>query len=260
MERVDRPTVATFHAGEPLAPGATVVLGEDAAHHARVRRLEVGERVVLTDGAGAVAQGTLVRLSKHHAAVDVASVERRDPPPAVHLLVPVADRDRMLWLAEKSVELAATSWRPVLWRRSRSVSPRGEGTAFQGKVRARMSAALTQCEGAWLPHLFPDATPERAVAAAPEGTRLVLDADAPPLLTLLPLPLDGPVTLAVGPEGGLEREERERLVAAGFAPASLGGHILRFETAAVAALAVVRASLAAAGSLSPDLRPSEPHG
>jgi 16S rRNA (uracil1498-N3)-methyltransferase len=252
VERVDRPTVATFFAQGPFAEGGSVTLGEDAAHHIRVRRLDVGQRLALVDGAGAVAEGRLVRVAKGHAVVDVVGVERRDPPSAVHLLVPVADRDRMLLLAEKCVELAATSWRPVLWRRSRSVSPRGEGATFQSKVRARMAAALTQCEGAWLPANYPDATVERAIAATPPGTRIVLDADGPPILSL---PLGPVVSIAVGPEGGLERSERDELVAAGFAPASLGGHILRFETAALAALAVVRAALV----LSPPPAP-EPHG
>ena len=252
MERVDRPTLATFFAEGPFAEGASTTLGEDAAHHIRVRRLDVGERVSLVDGAGAVARGTLVRVARGHAVVEVDRVERRAELAAVHVLVPVADRERMLLLAEKCVELGATSWRPVIWRRSRSVSPRGEGAGFQGKVRARMASALTQCEGAWLPELHPDATPERAVAAAPAGLRIVLDSDAPPLLSL---PISGVVTIAVGPEGGLERTERDDLVAAGFAPASLGGHSLRFETAALAALAIVRAALA--------LHPPphrEPHG
>lgn len=252
MERVDRPTVATFFAPAPLAEGTAVTLGEDAAHHIRVRRLNVGDRLGLVDGAGGVAEGTLIRVAKGHAVVDVARLERRERPAAVHVLVPVADRDRMLWLAEKCVELGATSWRPVLWRRSRSVSPRGEGTSFQSKVRARMAAALTQCEGAWLPDTYPDATVERAIAATPPGVRVVLEADGPPILTL---PLGTVVSIAVGPEGGLERGEIDQLVGAGFAPASIGGHILRFETAALAALAIVRASLA----LSPPPAP-EPHG
>ncbi|MFL5581799.1 MAG: 16S rRNA (uracil(1498)-N(3))-methyltransferase, partial [Gemmatimonadaceae bacterium] len=81
---------------------------------------------------------------------------------------------------------------------------------------------------------------ERAVAAAPQGTRLLLDAEGPPLLTI---DVQSPVTIAVGPEGGVEPDERDALVAAGFAPARLAGHILRFETAAVAGLAVVRAAL-----------------
>jgi 16S rRNA (uracil1498-N3)-methyltransferase len=241
VERVDRPTVATFFAHAPLVAGNGVTLGEEAAHHMRVRRIEVGERVALVDGEGATASGTVVRLAKQTAVVDVERVERHEPLPEVHMAVPVADRDRMLWLAEKCVELGATSWRPVLWRRSRSVSPRGEGMTFTQKVRARMGAALTQSEGAWLPVIYPDATPERAAAAAPTaGARLLLDPDGPPLLSL---PLTTPVTIAVGPEGGVERDERELLVAAGFAPASLGGHILRFETAAVGALAVVRTAL-----------------
>ena len=119
---------------------------------------------------------------------------------------------------------------------------------FTAKVRTRMAAALTQSEGAWLPVIYPDATPERAAASAPAGTRLLLDPDGPPLLSL---GLAAPVTIAVGPEGGVERAERDLLVAAGFAPSSLGGHIRRFEPAAVGALAVVRAALQAAGHNSP---------
>ena len=52
-----------------------------------------------------------------------------------------------------------------------------------------------------------------------------------------------PVTLAIGPEGGLEEGEMEELVAAGFLPVGVGGNILRFETAAVAALAIARCAL-----------------
>lgn len=240
--RVERAQVATFASPAPLPDAGSVTLGEDAAHHMRVRRLELGVRLRLLDGEGRVADGVLVRLARSAAVVDIVEVEAREPLPPIHLLVPVADRDRMLWLAEKCAELALTSWRPVLWRRSRSVSPRGEGPGFQQKVRARMLAALAQSEGAWLPTLYPDATSERAIAATPEGTRLLLDSDGEPLAAAA---LEGPVTLALGPEGGLEPDEHDRLVAGGFAPVSLGGNILRLETAGVAALAVVRAMLAA---------------
>ena len=240
--RVDSAQVATFAAPAPLVAGTTVALGEEAAHHMRVRRVEPGVRVRLLDGEGRVGEGVLVRLARGGAVVSLEAVEAREPLAPVHLLVPVADRDRMLWLAEKCAELALSSWRPVLWRRSRSVSPRGEGPGFQQKVRARMLAALAQSEGAWLPTLYPDATADRAIAATPEGTRLVLDPDGEPLAGIA---LEGPVTLALGPEGGLEPDEHDRLVAGGFAPVSLGGNILRLETAGMAALAVVRAMLAA---------------
>ncbi len=131
----------------PSAPG-TVTLGEDAAHHMRVRRLETGVRVGLLDGAGTRGEGVLTQLAKRHAVVSVEQAEQVEPAPAVHLLLPVADKDRMLWLAEKATELELSSWRPVLYRRSKHVNPRGEGPTFQQKVRGRMAAALEQSRGA----------------------------------------------------------------------------------------------------------------
>jgi 16S rRNA (uracil1498-N3)-methyltransferase len=240
--RTERATVATFFAAEPLVAGGMITLGEDAAHHMRVRRLDAGAALALRDGAGRSADGRLVKLAKSHAVVELGEVAEAAALPAVHLLVPVADRDRMLWLAEKCVELGASSWRPVLWRRSRSVGSRGEGIGFQAKVRARMVAALSQCEAAWLPDLHPDAPLERAIAAAPAGARVLLDPEAPPLVRLA---LQAPVTLAIGPEGGVERDEADALAAAGFVPASIPGNILRFETAGIAALSIARALLGA---------------
>lgn len=247
MVRVDREGLAahlpTFVTSEPLVAGGTCVLDEPAARHMRVLRLEVGAIIGLRDGEGGVAEGQVVRLSKAQAHVEIRAREHRDPLPPVHLLVPVADRDRLLWLGEKAAELGCTSWRPVLWRRSRSVSPRGEGPTFQAKVRARMEGAMAQSEGAWLPQLFPEATVERAVLAAPAGDRLVLDPHGPPLVGPLAVTLTAPITIAVGPEGGIEQDEMEGLLAAGFRPVSLGPTILRFETAAVAALAMARTVL-----------------
>jgi 16S rRNA (uracil1498-N3)-methyltransferase len=240
-----RLTVASFVAGSPLADGAAAVtLGEDAAHHARVRRLAAGEPVTVRDGAGAIADGVIRRVAKSALDVDVSSVRRLPPPPPVHLLAPVGDRDRMLWLAEKAAELGVASWRAVLWHRSRSVSPRGEGEAFAAKVRARMAQALAQSEGAWLPVLLPDAGPARAAADA-EGLRLALDAAGLPVGALAGGPGDPPaaVTVAVGPEGGLEPDELAALDAAGFRRARLPGNILRFETAGVVAVAFARALL-----------------
>jgi 16S rRNA (uracil1498-N3)-methyltransferase len=243
VDRRDLASLAGFFvADEPIVPGGTLTLGEDAAHHMRVRRLGVGERVRVTDGAGSLGVGTIVRLVRATAAVQIDEVEHVEAAPAIHLLVPVADRERMLWLAEKSVELGAASWRPVMWRRSRSVSPRGEGTAFGAKVRLRMIAALTQSGGAWLPAIFPDAPIGRAIPATSAGTKVVLDGRGDPMLSI---DLKPPVSLAVGPEGGFEEDELESLLAADFRRASLASTVLRFETAVVAAHAVARAALGA---------------
>jgi 16S rRNA (uracil1498-N3)-methyltransferase len=105
-------------------------------------------------------------------------------------------------------------------------------------VRARMIAALEQSGNPWLPAIFPEATVERALAAAPTGTRVLLDAGGEPLGDGR---LAAPVTIALGPEGGLEEDEREAFVSAGFSPACIARNVLRFETAGVVALALVHA-------------------
>lgn len=242
MERNGRDALAAFFvADEPLVPGGSVSLGDAVANHVRVRRLGVGARLALLDGHGHRAVGTLVRLAPA-TVVEIESVAVTAPASPVHLLVPIADRDRMLWLAEKAVELAVTSWRPVLYRRSRSVKPRGEGPTFTGKVRARMAAALEQSDGRWLPTIFPDSTLERTLSALPSGgTRVVLDAGGVPLTSLA---FDStPAVMAVGPEGGFEDDELEILGAHGFERGQIGGGILRWESAAIAGIAIARTRL-----------------
>ncbi|MGI8548756.1 MAG: RsmE family RNA methyltransferase [Gemmatimonadaceae bacterium] len=234
------PDRAAFFTEDPLAVAAQVALSDADTRHAHVLRLGVGERVGLRDGIGTVASGLVVRLARTQALVEIDHVRHVEPPAPIHLMVPIADRDRMLWLAEKAAELNVASWRPVLWQRSRSVSPRGDGPAFRSKVRVRMIAALVQSRSAWLPYLYPDANVERAIAAAPSGTRLVLDAAGVAASSVRLEPL---VTLAVGPEGGFEPEELQALGAAGFISLALGDSVLRFETAAVAGVAVARSML-----------------
>lgn len=238
MERANRASVSTFYA--PGAWGARVELSDSAAHHANVKRLSVGDAVGLVSGDGRRAAGSIVELSKRSLIVAVESMEEVDRPPFVELLAPVGDRDRMLMLAEKSVELGLSSWRPVMYERSKSVSPRGDGTLFREKLRARQISALEQSSGAWLPELHVETALEPAINAAAGSTRLVLDQSGVPFAGLSNATT---VSIALGPEGGLSDAEREQFASAGWQAVSLNTNVLRFETAGIAALAIVRSHL-----------------
>ena len=245
MEREDRAPVGTFYA--PGAWDARVELGEAAAHHAGVKRLAVGDVVRLTSGDGRRASGAIVDLTRRAlaVAVDEASITVAAAPPHIELWAPVGDRDRMLMLAEKAVELGLGAWRPVSYARSRSVSPRGEGDAFHAKLRLRMISALEQSGGAWLPKVHHDASVEVALAeqgAPTAGDRLLLDGSGESVRDVLPT-LEPPVTIALGPEGGLTEDERALFIGSGWRLVSLGANVLRFETAGIAALAIVRSHL-----------------
>lgn len=242
MDDADRAAVATFYApGE--WPGR-VSLDEGAAHHATVKRLAIGDSVRLTSGDGRRVHGTIAALGKRRLEVecDLASLEVVPPLPHVSLWAPVGDRDRMLMLAEKAVELGASAWRSVAYRRSRSVTPRGEGPAFHEKLRLRMVAALEQCAGAWLPVVEPEAEASSVLSTAVSGHAVLLDGLGQPIADVLGQ-AHAPLLLACGPEGGLEPAERAAFADNGWRAASLGSNVLRFETAGIAGLALARALL-----------------
>ena len=242
VDGTDRAAVATF-----FAPGDwrdRVALDERAAHHATVKRLAVGDPVRLTSGDGRRIHGRIVVLARRQLEVecDQASLELVAPPLHVALWAPIGDRDRMLMLAEKAVELGASAWRSVSYRRSRSVSPRGEGPAFREKLRLRMISALEQSAGAWLPLLEPEAEAETALSTAVVGHAVLLDGLGQPIVDVL-RDVHPPLVLACGPEGGLEPGERAMFADNGWRAAEFGRNVLRFETAGIAGLTLARALL-----------------
>jgi 16S rRNA (uracil1498-N3)-methyltransferase len=200
-----------------------VELGTTAAHHAMVKRMGVGDVVRLTSGDGRRALGELAELSRTRAvvALDDAPLDEVPVPARVELWAPVGDRDRMLMLAEKATELGVSSWRPIVYARSKSVSPRGEGEGFREKLRARQVGALEQSGSAWLPEAHAEVSFTDAIRDAANsrfGVRLLLDPDGEPLADVARA-LEIPVCIALGP------------------------NVLRFETAAIAAVAIVRSNL-----------------
>ena len=243
MDRRRRAAVATFYAPEPIAAGGSIALSDDAVQHARVRRVQPGDAVRITNGRGSIGEGTLERLTKGSGAISVEQSHNVPAPAALALFVPVADKERMLWLAEKSAELGISTWQPVLFRRSASVSPRGEGAKFLEKVRARMISALEQSGGAWLPEIHGELSLEDALvrAATSAAERFFFEQGGAPLVERRPRA----AAALIGPEGGVDEEERTLIIERhGWLPVSLGDTTLRFETAGVLAAGMLRALLA----------------
>lgn len=232
---------------DPL--GRTLELGEDEARHVRALRLDPGEEVRLTDGAGRLWRA---RLEEGPPAPACTPLEALDAPPPlpVELAFGVGNKKRTLLLVEKAVELGALSLQPVEFRRSRSVADAARTEGFWARAARRGLSALKQCGGARLPdfgpvrdlHAYLDrrVRPEPGGGLAREGPDVLLDRRGGGRLEEALAGWAGrpPLRILLGPEGGLEQEEREACRQAGFTPACLGPRVLRFETAAVAALAV----------------------
>ena len=236
VERHARAMITVFADGD--VETGEIELPDEPAQHVRVRRAQEGDPIRIVNGRGAIGAGSLVSIGKRSVRAGIARVETRPRPAALIALVPVADRDRMLWAAEKCVELQVTRWQPVLYERSKSVTPRGEGEKFAAKVRARMASALEQSGGAWLPEVNAEIDPADAWSIE-AGCRLILDRDGAPVIGAV---TSDTAAIAVGPEGGFERKEMEEALRHGWSTVSLGQTTLRFETAIVAAAAVFRAT------------------
>ena len=212
-------------------------VGEGEQHHLRVRRPGAGDLVALRDGVGLVGTGRLVASGRAWM-VDVEEVERRAQPAPLTLAIGAGDRERFAWLVEKAAELGATRVVPLETERTSGVATRVRATHL-AKLRGQALEAIKQCGAAWALQVEAPVALAEFAAATGGGLRWLADAagEAPPAA------LDGtPVTVVIGPEGGLSAAERSTLAEAGYRPTVLAPHTLRFETAALAAAAAVTAA------------------
>ncbi len=222
---------------EQAAVGQRGKIAEGEAHHLRVRRARDGEAVSIRDGAGLIGSGRLVRVGKEWE-VAVETLERRLAPPELTLAVGAGDRERFAWVVEKAVELGVTTVVPLGTEHTAGVSSRVRPVHL-AKLRRQALEAVKQSGNPWTCALEEPVALERFLERSREGRAWLADAAGGPP----PDSLDGaPCTIIIGPEGGLTERERAAAIEAGYAPVSLGPHMLRFETAAVAAAVVVEAA------------------
>lgn len=214
--------------------GKRVRLDDDEIRHLRVRRAKEQEAVQVLDGAGLVGTGTLVRAGRTWM-VEISGAELVQRPAGLTLAVAAGDRERFSWMVEKAVELGVTRIVPLETARTAGVAT-GLKRTHIGRLQRSALESTKQCGVAWAPDIE-NILPLAAFLGQPlTGTGWLADqgGDATPSSME-----ETPVSVVIGPEGGLTDEEREAAVTAGYRPSALGMHTLRFETAALAAAVAV---------------------
>jgi 16S rRNA (uracil1498-N3)-methyltransferase len=214
--------------------GSRAPIDESEAHHLRVRRVAAGEPVGLRDGAGLVGTGRTVQEGRAWL-VEVEAVAETPRPAGLILAVGAGDRERFGWLVEKATELGVTAVVPLETERTAGVATRVREQHLE-KLRRQALEALKQCGAAWAPLVEEPIELEDFLRRPRTGVLWLADpAGEAPAAALD----SAPVSVVVGPEGGLSERERTSLLAAGYQPRALGPHTLRFETAALAAAVAV---------------------
>ncbi len=228
--------------------GVVVALDADQAHHAqRVLRLQPGDVVEVFDGRGTVGSGQL-ELSSGRVSARITQAKRVVPPqPTIDIAAAAPKGPRAGDMVNQLSQLGATKYLPL--RTSRSVAHPGPGR-LQQLARVAIESAK-QCARAHLMAIDPLTTLNAVLLDAIDQYDLRLIATAPSTPDSDPPAAMPPgfddrlnsakrILVLIGPEGGWTDQERQAAQQARCVPWSLGPHVLRVETAAAAAVGVLR--------------------
>lgn len=231
---------------QPLASGAECALGQRALDHAvKVLRLRDGDPLCLFNGSGGEFAAVLMRTPGGglRAQVGEFTPDRRESPLHLRLVQGISRGERMDYTLQKAVELGVSDIVPVTTERT---VLRLAGERAERRLAHWRGVVLAACEQSGRTRVPPVAEPcgldeylAGPGALGATGTGLLLDPFASQTLTGL-APAGQPVSVLIGPEGGLSAAERQLAQAAGYQPARMGPRVLRTETAAVVALALLQ--------------------
>ena len=226
-----------------LVAGAQLTLGkEQSLYLAAVLRKSVGDAVVLFNGRDGAWLCRLVSDSKKSVALEpVEQIAPQTTPSDLWYGFAPLKTERLDYVIQKAVEMGAGTIQPVLTRFTQVARLKHE------RLVANAIEAAEQCEVLSVPTVEAEVTLERLLDAWPADRALIFadegEASSSPVEVLSAL-RGRKVGLLVGPEGGFSDEERSRLRGLPYVvPISLGPRILRADTAAVAALAVIQATI-----------------
>ena len=217
--------------------------GEEARHAAAVRRLRVGEVILISDGNGTAVRGPVATADKTGLAITVEEVLHTPASGVKYVAVQALPKgDRAEIAVEMLTELGIDEIVP--WQAERSAVHWAPDRTERGLTRWRTIAreAATQCRRFRVPTVsMPMTTAELALRIAQTDLTVVLHAAATDPLGSFELPASGEVMFIIGPEGGLTEEEVSTFTAAGGRAALISDAVLRTSTAGVVALAQLQA-------------------
>lgn len=232
-----------------LPTDLTVTDGGAVRHVATVCRAKPGERLILVDALREKLYAATVQAVGRDRVLFRLNTELSPPSdtlPHVTLIAALIKEQRWDVLLQKTAELGVRAIRPVVAERSVVRLTTEDTSRKQARWEGILQNAAEQSEGLFIPALSPPvALPGLLAGLADEDSPLKIllmerGPDRTPLKTLLQgVQTKQPVILAIGPEGGWTDDEARAFQAAGFRPASMGGRILRSETAAMAAMAAL---------------------
>jgi 16S rRNA (uracil1498-N3)-methyltransferase len=230
-----------LYVDSPLAEGAELALSQPQAHYlTHVLRLRSGGRALIFNGRDGE-WAAVVEAQKRAVSLHVGHrVRGQTRPSDLHYLFAPLKAARLDYIVQKVVEMGVSRLQPVLTRHGQVARVNG------ARMHANAIEAAEQCGILTLPDIAEPAALFDVLAMHEPGRFLIFcdeDADvADPVAALAAVPAQAPLAVLIGPEGGFAADERSALLKLpNVVRLALGPRILRADTAAVAALALVQA-------------------
>ena len=224
------------------AEGQVSVSGPRLHYLLHVLRVKAGDVLEVFDGEGLAFDAKVLSLGELGGALVLGEAREAPRPRSITIVQGLPKAEKLELVLQKCTELGASAFAPASCSRS-VVKLDGKEEAKLSRWQRIVEEAARQCGRATVPHVFPPKPLLAAIAALPgDPALLVLDEEerALPLSTAVASLGSRPLALIIGPEGGLTREEVNALTTKGAIGVTLGRLVLRTETAALAALAVLR--------------------
>ncbi|MCH9806393.1 MAG: 16S rRNA (uracil(1498)-N(3))-methyltransferase [Alphaproteobacteria bacterium] len=226
-----------------LAPGHEVTCSSEQVHYLlNVLRLKADDTILIFNGRDGEWQARLTDVAKRRCTLK-AEIQTRPQvagPDLVYLFAPLK-RSRLDYMVQKAVEMGAARLQPVFTRRTiadRVKLDRMRSNAIEAAEQCGILHLPEVSDPVALPALLDQWDPQRRIVFCDEAAD-----QADPIAILKQLD-PGPIAVLIGPEGGFSTEERALLRSRAFTTAiPLGPRIMRADTAAIAALALVNAVL-----------------
>ncbi len=235
-----RPPVRLYCDAPCLVSDSTVILSKESAHYlVQVMRTRAGDTIEVFNGRDGAFLGELVLASKSRVELRLGRMTLpQETPDDIWLCAAPLKKGRIDWLAEKACELGVARLQPVLTRRT--IVDR----LNLDRLGAHMREAAEQCGRTTIPELAAPVALPKLLADWPGDRALVFcdEAGGADLAGTVRELAGKPLAVLIGPEGGFDDAEREMIRAVpGARAVTLGPRMLRADTAAVAALAVIQA-------------------
>ncbi len=234
-------TSRIFHS-QPLSVNDLIQLEPEASNHVgRVLRMQVSQQIVLFNGDGHDYLAEITEVTKKHVLVSLLSKQKveNESPLSVHLAQGISRGDKMDFTIQKSVELGVTDITPIFTERC---GVKLQGERLQKKHQQWQKIAIGACEQsgrAVVPTVHMPITINAFLTQQSDQLKLNLHPRASTTVKGLTIPQAG-VRFIIGPEGGLNDNEIEQAVEAGYQEILLGPRVLRTETAALTLLSALQ--------------------